>query len=124
MKAAVPDEKAVHALVDAASWAPSVHNTQPWWFGTRGSTVTLHADPDRRLAVADPDGREMLISCGAALFTLRLAVRSLGLEPQVDLHSDPERPGLIADVFAGPARPTTDDELRLHDRVRARRTHR
>jgi hypothetical protein len=92
----MPEEKIVHALVDAASWAPSVHNTQPWWFGTRGSRVTLHADPDRRLTTADPDGREMLISCGAALYTLRLAVRSLGHEPQVELLSDPERPGLIA----------------------------
>lgn len=62
-------QEAARFLIDAARCAPSVHNTQPWWFGTRGSTVTLHADSDRRLQVADPDGREMLISCGAALHT-------------------------------------------------------
>jgi hypothetical protein len=77
------------ALLDAAVWAPSVHNTQPWWFGTRGSRVTLHADTDRRLEVADPNGREMLISCGAALYTLRLAARHLGRHPHVDTWWEP-----------------------------------
>lgn len=121
---AVSDERTARFLIDAALWAPSVHNTQPWWFGTRGSTVTLHADCDRRLDVADPDGREMLISCGAALFTLRLAVRRLGHSPQVHLRSDPERPALIADVTVGPAQPLTDDERRMYDQIRRRRTHR
>lgn len=111
-------------LVEAAAWAPSVHNTQPWWFGTRGSTVTVHADFDRRLDVADPDGREMLISCGAALYTLCLAVRCLGHSPQVRMLSDPERPGLIADVMVGSLRPVTEDDLRMYDQIRRRRTHR
>jgi hypothetical protein len=120
----VSDEEIAHALVDAATWAPSVHNTQPWWFGTRGSTVTLHADPDRRLDVADPDGREMLISCGAALYTLRLAVRGLGRSPQVEMWSDPERPGLVADVTVGPSQPLTEDEQGMYRQIRHRRTHR
>lgn len=121
---ATSEQDTAHFLVDAAAWAPSVHNTQPWWFGTRGSTVTLHADPDRRLDVADPDGREMLISCGAALCTLRLAVRRLGRSPQVRMASDPERPGLIADVTLGPAQPPSEDENRMYDQIRRRRTHR
>jgi hypothetical protein len=118
------DEEVTRFLVDAATWAPSVHNTQPWWFGTRGATVTLHADPDRRLGVADPGGREMLISCGAALYTLRLALRRLGRDPRIQMLSDPERPGLIADVTAGAPRPPTDDECRMYDQIRRRRTHR
>lgn len=111
-------------LVEAATWAPSVHNTQPWWFGMRGSTVTLHADLDRRLDVQDPDGRELLLSCGAALLTLRLAVRRLGHRPQVEIISDPERPGLVADVTVGPAEPSSDDDDRAYDQIRQRRTHR
>jgi hypothetical protein len=121
---AVSEQDTAHFLVDAAAWAPSVHNTQPWWFGTRGSTVTLHADPEHRLDVADPDGREMLISCGAALCTLRLAVRRLGRSPQVRMAPDPECPGLIADVTLGPAQPPSVDENRMYDQIRRRRTHR
>jgi nitroreductase len=117
-------EEMTQVLLDAAVWAPSVHNTQPWWFGTRGSRVTLHADADRRLEVADPNGREMLVSCGAALYTLRLAARHLGRHPHVEMLSDPERPGLIADVAIGPPEPVTHDEQRMYDQIRRRRTHR
>jgi len=118
------EEKVARDLLDAAVWAPSVHNTQPWWFGTRGSTVTVHADMDRRLEIADPEGREMLISCGAALYTLRLAARHLGHHPRVEVLSDPDRPGLIADVAIGPPEPATGEEHRMYAQIRRRRTHR
>ncbi|GGL01728.1 hypothetical protein Ppa06_70680 [Planomonospora parontospora subsp. parontospora] len=69
-------------LVTAAGAAPSVHNTQPWRFGVhRREHIELHADPDRRLPVADPRGRSLHISCGAALFNLRLALRVAGWRP-------------------------------------------
>jgi hypothetical protein len=114
----------LHRLVEAAVWAPSAHNTQPWWFDTHGETVTLHADTDRRLNVVDPHGREMLISCGAALFTLRLTVRRLGHRPEVRIVSDPDRPGLIADVSLGPPLPVSDEEGRMYEQIERRRTHR
>src|SRR4051794_23369678 len=101
-----PDEVAAF-LIDATSQAPSVHNTQPWWFGLRGSRLTLHADTDRRLDVADPDGREMLISCGAALFTLRLAARHLGYAVEERLWPGPERSTLLADVDIARQQPAT-----------------
>ncbi|MBC6463872.1 hypothetical protein, partial [Actinomadura sp. HBU206391] len=111
-------------LIDAASQAPSVHNTQPWWFGVTGLRLSLHADVDRRLDVADPDGREMLISCGAALFTLRLAARRLGHTVEVRLLPDPDRPGLIADIDIGSRRAVTDGERRMFEQIRRRRSHR
>ncbi|MEV5748477.1 hypothetical protein AB0L00_11725 [Actinoallomurus sp. NPDC052308] len=117
-------ETVAQLLVDAAVWAPSPHNTQPWWFEPHGETVTLHSDTERRLSVADPSGREMLISCGAALFTLRLAVRRLGRLPEVRMASDPDRPGLIADVVLGEPQSATDEERRMYDQIKRRRTHR
>src|SRR5579859_8271465 len=75
--------------VAKAVWAPSVHNTQPWRFTAGAQQISLYADADRRLVVADPNGREMLISCGAALFNLRLALRSLGLTPQTCSSDSP-----------------------------------
>src|SRR5690606_40952824 len=66
---------AVEAAVEAARWAPSVHNTQPWPFAVTGEEISLRADADRRLRVADDEGRGMLVSCGGALLTMRVGRR-------------------------------------------------
>ena len=42
--------------------------------------------------------REMLISCGAALFNIRLALRYLGWVPETSLLPDPGRPMLVARI--------------------------
>ena len=49
----------------------------------------------------------MLICCGAALFGLRLAVRSLGYQPVVKLLPEPARRRLLARVTLGAAEPIT-----------------
>src|SRR5829696_7578988 len=55
--------------------APSSHNSQPWLFYVDGNAVEIYADHTRRLPVVDPDDRELVMSCGAALYNLRLALR-------------------------------------------------
>jgi hypothetical protein len=76
-------------LVRVAARAPSLHNTQPWRFKVLEDAIELYADHSRQLRT-DPIARELLISCGAALYGLRLAVRSLGRTPEVELF--PESP--------------------------------
>jgi len=110
-------------LISVAARAPSVHNTQPWLFSVAADAIELHGDRDRRLGV-DPAGREMLISCGAALFGLRLAVRSLGYLPVVDLLPEPGRPLLLARVRLGAELPLTPIERKLIEAVPHRHTHR
>jgi len=117
------DEVAVR-VVEAAVWAPSVHNTQPWWFSVDGQEISLHADGGRQLMVADPGGREMMISCGAALFTARLALRSLGYVPETRVLPDPARPSLVATLRWQTRAAPAEHELRLFSQLRSRRAHR
>jgi hypothetical protein len=111
-------------LIAAAARAPSVHNTQPWRFRISPGAVELWSDPRRKLQTTDPSGREMLISCGAALFGLRLAVRSLGYLPVTELLPDPARLRLLARVRTGAAAPPNGLERKMLDAVPNRHTHR
>jgi hypothetical protein len=125
MSEPMTDEEIVGYVVARAVWAPSVHNTQPWRFTADGEPeLSLHADAGRRLAVADPDGREMMISCGAALFTIRLALRSLGWIPETRVLPDPAQPTLVARVSWRERAAADEFERRLSGRVLTRRTHR
>lgn len=111
-------------VVGTAVWAPSVHNTQPWWFSSRGQEISLHADAGRQLMVADPGGREMMISCVAALFTARLALRSLGHIPETCVLPAPAQPLLVARVSWQRQAAAAEYEQRLFTQVMRRRTHR
>ncbi|WP_079320906.1 hypothetical protein [Microbispora sp. GKU 823] len=116
--------QAAKAAVEAALWAPSIHNTQPWTFGVSGDEICLRADPDRKLRVSDPTGRQMTISCGAALFNVRITLQVLGYEPEVRRFPDPERPLLLATVRVRPGREPGEHTRLLHAEIERRRTHR
>ncbi|QYX75253.1 Acg family FMN-binding oxidoreductase [Streptomyces akebiae] len=117
---------AAFRLARAATCAPSIHNTQPWLFvdagGDRGFEV--HADAARRLPLTDPAGREMVISCGAALFNARVAVRHLGFRPVVTPLPDPARPPFLARVRFGTHLPESREAMLMERAVTHRHTHR
>jgi hypothetical protein len=110
-------------LIELASRAPSVHNTQPWRFKVSEHVIELYSDARRQL-LEDPAGREMLISCGAALYGLRLGIRSLGYRPEVELFPEPGRRQLLARVRLGPPAPMTSDERTMLQALPHRHTHR
>jgi hypothetical protein len=112
-------------VVEAAVHAPSVNNTQPWWFSAGDREISVHADVERRLRVADPYGREMMISCGAALFTARVALRYLGFVPNVVVMPDPDLPNLVARIrYADDQTAPVEYERELFAEIPRRRTHR
>lgn len=91
--------------VEHALRAPSVHNTQPWRWRIRPDAVELHADWTRHLVATDPDRRDLIMSCGAALHHLEVALAARGLGVQVRRMPDTENRGHLATVAirTGPA---------------------
>ena len=120
------DDGIVRRLLAAAAAAPSIHNTQPWRLRVAGhDLIELHGDPDRMLWVADPRGRALHLSCGAALLNLRLAIRAAGGRALVWPLPDPAgEPTLLASVQLAEGRPANLAERELFDSIWQRHTSR
>lgn len=114
----------IERALRAASLAPSVHNTQPWRFRVLRDRIELHPDPDRKLAATDPEGRELRLSCGAALYNLRLSLQSAGVRPLVTMLPGQDAPGALAVVRRGGTLEIDDEQRTLLDAVPRRRTNR
>ncbi|WP_214404357.1 Acg family FMN-binding oxidoreductase [Pseudonocardia lacus] len=114
----------LHEVLATAGMAPSLHNAQPWRFHVEPGAILLVADRERSLPGIDPDDRELRIACGAALFTLRLALHGQGIRPLVTLLPDPAQPDVLAAVRPGGTRPITPELRRLLDAAPRRHTNR
>ena len=88
--------RAFTRMVAVAAYAPSVHNSQPWWWRLASGVCELRAQRDRQLAVTDPDGRLLLLSCGAALHHARLALAVEGWRFDVSRLPERGKPDLLA----------------------------
>jgi len=110
-------------VVERALRAPSVHNTQPWLWRIRPGVVELYADWTRQLAATDPDRRDLILSCGAALHHLQVSLAARGLAARVERLPDPEDPGHLATITLRPGTGDTADAA-LFPGIDRRRTER
>lgn len=110
--------------IEQAGRAPSIHNTQPWRFRWDGTEIRLYADTSRGLTVTDPEGRELVLSCGAALYNLRLSLRKLGYTGTVTLLPSAREPRLLARVALAETTPADAAERRAYAALTRRHTHR
>jgi hypothetical protein len=99
--------RAVRRAAVRATLAPSIDNSQPWRFVLSASNLEVHADWRRRLRVLDPRGRQLLISCGCAVFNARVAFAAAGYQAMVDRFPDPAQPNLLARLT--PHDPSSND---------------
>lgn len=133
------DEDSIFRLLEPVVRAPSVHNIQPWWFrivaddridlcGRFGGTS---ADENNGTGAAGrqvPESlrREQYISCGAALYNLRLAVRVAGHDLAVWLLPHGPRSSVLAsiEIVIGRTKRATITEQELYDAIPERHTNR
>src|SRR5512139_2068726 len=117
-------DEELQVMLRSAGRAPSVHNTQPWEFVVSRTRIDLYADPRRQLRRADPTGRSLLVSCGAALFNLRVAAEQLGFRPRVRRLPDRDAPTLVASMAFDHRLHDPGDLAELYPAVELRRTNR
>ncbi|MFD6857112.1 Acg family FMN-binding oxidoreductase [Rhodococcus sp. NPDC060090] len=110
MSTRIPDSDVVRMAVDLACRAPSVHNSQPWHWRYETGALDLHADATRMLAATDPSGRQLVLSCGAALHHLEVAFTALKWSTDVRRLPDGAHSDHLATVrFGHGARPASHD---------------
>lgn len=119
-----PPDAQLRAVVAFGVQAPSGHNSQPWAFRVHDGVLDLFADRTRALPVVDPDDRELIISCGAALLNMRIALQRFGHDAEVTVLPEAADPDLLARVRLGRAHQPTDDEQALFNAIPRRRTYR
>ncbi|WIY00458.1 hypothetical protein QRX60_41430 [Amycolatopsis mongoliensis] len=116
----LPDAYTVRSAIALAVRAPSVHNTQPWDWRFSGRTVELRADTSRRLRHTDPDGRDLLVSCGCVLHHFTVAAAALGWAAQIERLPEP---GVLARIVLVP-HDTRDGDVALAAAIPRRRSDR
>ena len=120
----VPEHSVIRDAVMLACRAPSVHNSQPWLWGAEGMALHLFANPKRLLRITDRTGRDMLLSCGAVLDHLNVAMAALGWRTAVDRFPEADGHDHLATVHFSPAPSVDDSQARRADAMLKRRTDR
>jgi nitroreductase len=121
MTARFPDAGTVRTALMLASRAPSVHNTQPWRWRVDAQSVHLYAD--RQLPNTDPDGRDLILSCGTALHHCLAAFAAVGWRSKVTRMPNPADPHHLAAIELSPY-PADAVDIALAAAIPRRRTDR
>jgi len=123
MSAHFPDHESVHTVLSLASRAPSVHNTQPWRWRVGADSLHLYAEPGLHLPSTDPDGRDLILSCGIVLHHCVAALAALGWQSKVHRLPNPDEPEHLAAIEVYRRQPSELD-ITLAAAIPRRRTDR
>ena len=123
MNARFPDTGTVRTVLALAARAPSVHNTQPWRWRVDAESLHLYADASRQLPNTDPDGRDLILSCGAALHHCVVALAAVGWRSKVTRLPNPADPNHLAAIELSPY-PADSADIALAAAIPRRRTDR
>jgi nitroreductase len=123
MNARFPDTGTIRTVLTLAGRAPSVHNTQPWRWRVDDTSLHLYADAERQLPNTDPDGRDLILSCGTALHHCVVAFAAVGWLSKVTRLPNPDDPNHLAAIELSPY-PADAVDIALAAAIPRRRTDR
>lgn len=124
MKIHFPDTDTLRTVLTLATRAPSIHNSQPWRWRIGDGTLQLYVDGGLQLPAVDPDGRDLILSCGAALDHCVSALAALGWRSVVHRLPDPADADLLATIEVCPGDRPHDADVTLAAAITRRRTDR
>jgi hypothetical protein len=124
MRHTASEPETIRDAVMLACRAPSLHNSQPWrWIAERGRLhLILHREP--LVQATDPSGREMLLSCGAVLDHMHVAMAAAGWEARIDRFPDPNDANHLAMLDFVPRTSISDAQRQRAGAILRRRTDR
>jgi hypothetical protein len=118
------DTQVLRKAVQLACRAPSVHNSQPWGWVAEGEVLRLFVDRHRTVPGTDRSGREAIISCGAVLDHLRVAMLAAGWDAVIERFPNPSDPDHLASIELRSVDHVTDAQRDRADAILQRRTDR
>ena len=122
--AAAPDAEVIGEAVRRACHAPSLHNSQPWRWAFDGTALHLCADFGRFIQATDRAGRELMLSCGAVLDHLRVAMAGAGWDSVTARFPDAADLDHLAGVRFHRSGSVTEAQRRRSDAILRRWTDR
>ena len=118
-----PDVETIRSALMLAVRAPSVHNSQPWHWRVGGHLLHLYSDPDLHLPHTDPDARDLMLSCGAALNHCAVAFAALGWQSKIHRFPNAADPNHLAAIELH-RYPASEVDVTLAAAIPRRRTDR
>jgi nitroreductase len=123
MSAYFPDSETIRSALSLAFRAPSIHNSQPWHWRIGEHSLHLYSNTDLHLPSVDPDTRDLMLSCGAALNHCAVAFAALGWQSKIHRFPNPADTNHLASIELARYVPTEVD-ITLAAAIPRRRTDR
>lgn len=117
------NEDRIQHILKYGTLAPSTHNTQPWLIEIRERSVSINADFNKRIPVADPKGRDLFISLGAFTKNIEMAAQSFGVKYELKIKEDLHK-GSVAEIVFKNLKDFKLKERSLLESIAARQNYR
>jgi len=101
----------IQSWIEAAAWAPSSGNDQPWIFVRRGSDLFVIHEVSRSYSFGDHNDIAALQSIGAAIENLAIKAQSDGFKTEAHYFPNQNAPRLVAQLSFIPSPAFEDEQL-------------